>query len=169
MAVAATLGPLVRGVVEGLIGTVILVADEDNPDLAAIADSAGCRVVTAQDWPQGFARAVTIAGGAPVILLDTGIVLADGFWPALVKQMPQLLDRPGATGLDAGFSWRRIGRWLRHWRGKVDQDRAILLPASRARQIAREKRDPWAMNFRADLVEIQSIAYKLPIARPAHS
>ena len=97
LALAATLGPLVRGVVQGLVGSAILVAQEETPALREIADSAGCRILVAPTWPEGFARAVAVTGGAPLIVIDTGVMLGQEFWPLLADHMPLLGDRPAAT------------------------------------------------------------------------
>lgn len=142
---AATLGPLVRGVVEGLIGSALLVAPERDAAIEEIADAAGCRVLISPDWREGFARTVAISAGSPLLIVDTGVMLGPEFWPLLADALPILGDRAAATApprsgrLAALFSMRRSRR--------VSRDQVLLLPGSLARSLAQAKSDPWLHHF----------------------
>lgn len=160
MALSATLGPLVRGVVEGLVGTAILVSCSEDTDIAMIADSAGCRVLVADTWQEGFARAVTNAPGAGILLLDTGIQLGPDFWPLLADSLPTLGNRPAATepAGRAGFAspLRALGDVCNRLAGRLNRDSALLLPPSRAREIAQAKADPFTVRYGKTLVRLRA-------------
>lgn len=155
MALAATLAPLVRGVIEGLVGSAWLVAEAETPDLAEIADSAGCRILTAPTWPEGFARAVVNTAGAPLLVVDTGLLLGQDFWPTIADRLPLLGDRPAATepaegGSLAALMRRRLGAM----RGQADEASALLLPGSLARSISQAKGDPWRWRYGERLIRL---------------
>lgn len=150
MPLTATLGPLVRGVVEGLVGSAMMVTSSRNSEIDEIADSAGCRVVVARDWTEGFARAVAISAGAPLLVVDTGVILGQEFWPVLADSLPMLADRPAST---APLRSNRLAeiltmRALRRSRA-VSRDQVLLLPGSFARKLAQAKTDPWQHRFDA--------------------
>lgn len=160
LALTATLGPLVRGVVEGLVGTALLICRETNDELDSIADAAGCRIVIAESWPEGFARAVALAPGAGLLLLDTGLQLGPDFWPTLADILPALGSRPAvsqpaiAGGLGGVFDGLIEG--MRSMGGRPSRNAALLLPPSRARDIALAKQDPYALRFGNDLVRLKA-------------
>ena len=163
MRLAATLSPLVRGVVEGLVGSAILVAEAASPELSDIADASGCRVLIETNWPEGFARVVASTGGAPLLLLDTGLLLGQEFWPMLADRLSLIGDRPAATDRVEAQS---PAIWLRQrlaaLRGHVDADAALLLPGSAARMIAQAKGDPWQWRFGRDLVRLPVRGSRVP-------
>ena len=156
----ATLGPLVRGVVEGLVGTAMLVARAQSEAVAEIADAAGCRFLIAETWAEGFARAVTNAPGAGILVLDSGLQLGPDFWPLLTDKLPVLGNRPAATepAVNAGFAspLRMIGGVLNRATGRVTRDSALLLPPSRARELAQAKADPFAQRYGQSLVRLKA-------------
>jgi hypothetical protein len=155
LALAATLSPLVRGVIEGLVGSAILVAERDGEDLQEIADSAGCRVLIARNWPEGFARAVVNTGGSPLLVVDTGLLLGQDFWPSIADRMPLLGDRPAATEpAGHGSLVERIGRQITSMRGQADEASALLLPGSLARTIGQAKADPWRWTYGKSLLRL---------------
>lgn len=157
LALAATLAPLVRGVVQGLVGSAILVAEQDHPDLQEIADSAGCRVLLAPTWAEGFARAVAQASGSPVLVLDTGLLLAQDFWPLLADRLPMMGDRPAATRPAAGKgALLPLRRFIGRMNGRLDAGSAVLLTGARARAIAQRKDDPWLVPHGTDLLVLPS-------------
>lgn len=162
LALAATLAPLVRGVVEGLVTSAVLVADSDGGDVADIADAAGCRILVAADWKEGFARAVALGCEGGVLVLDTGILLPQEFWPVLTEHRPLIVDRPAATRSARRRGLLHLMRKIRDWLipdvselgGIADTDRALLLPASLTRDIARKGADPFAYAFGKDLLRL---------------
>lgn len=160
LALTATLGPLVRGVVEGLVGTAVLVARGEDPDISSIADAAGCRILIAETWREGFARAVTNAPGAGILVLDTGIQLGPDFWPLLTDKLPLLGNRPATTepARPAGFPSpiRLFTELLNASRGRISRDAALLLPPARAREIAQAKADPFAFRYGKALVRLKT-------------
>lgn len=169
LALSATLGPLVRGVVEGLVGTAILVSRSENADIATIADAAGCRVLVADTWHEGFARAVTNAPGAAILLLDTGIQLGPDFWPLLADSLPSLGNRPAATepARRIGFAspLRALGNVCNRFAGRINRDSALLLPPSRAREIAQAKSDPFAVRYGQTLVHLRAGVTRVDLAQ----
>lgn len=162
LALAATLAPLVRGVVEGLVGTAVLVAEAANEDIREIADAAGCRIILAPTWVEGFARAVAQGGNSGVLVLDTGLLLPQDFWLVLADHLPHLRERPGATRSARSRGLLHLIRKLRDWiipdlselGGIADRDRALLLPPALARQIAQKQADPFACAFGRDLIRL---------------
>lgn len=160
LALAATLGPLVRGVVEGLVGSATLVAAARNAEIDEIADSAGCRVLVAADWAEGFSRVVASGQGSPLLVMDTGLMLGQEFWPVLADSLPLLGDRPAAT---APLRSNRLADLLamRRLRGikRVSRDQLLLLPGSTSRQIAASRIDPWNFRF-DDRLEILPVSAK---------
>lgn len=158
VALAATLAPMVRGAVEGIVGSAILIARAENPDIDEIADAAGCRVLVAPRWQDGFARAVAGHSGSGVLVIDTGLLIGPEFWPMLADRLPLLGDRPAMTrrvvepGL-AGFAGV-LGRFAGRAAGRSGRDAALLLPPRRAREIAAAKADPFSYAFGRDLVRL---------------
>lgn len=148
MPLAATLGPLVRGVVEGLVGSALMVTPERNAEIDEIADSAGCRVLVSADWAEGFARAVAISAGSPLLVVDTGVMLGQEFWPVLADQLPVLGDRPAATAPPRPSRLAEILSMRAFRRSRaVSRDQVLLLPGSYARVLAQSKSDPWLHLF----------------------
>lgn len=160
MALTATLGPLVRGVVEGLVGSATLITTAASDDISEIADSAGCRVLVAPTWADGFARTVAHAGGAPLLLVDTGVLLGQEFWPILADHLPMLGDRPAATRAPVPASI--LSRIFSAKPGSVMADQALLLPGSVSRAIAQTKGDPWQYRFGDRLVTLPVETRRVP-------
>lgn len=160
MALTATLGPLVRGVIEGLIGSAILVVRARTSEIDQIADAAGCRVLVAEEWREGFARAVNNVPGLGILVLDTGLLVGPDFWPLLGDTLPMIGQRPAATepAIRAGIGspLRLAGRFWNKATGQVDRDTALLLPPSRAREIAQAKADPYALRYGKELVRLSA-------------
>lgn len=160
LALAATLGPLVRGVVEGLVGNAMLICRQSTEDLESIADAAGCRIVTAETWPEGFARASTLAPGSGLLVLDTGLQLGPDFWPVLADTLPALGARPAmsqpALGGGMGGLFDGLIEGVRTMGGRPSRNAALLLPPSRARDIALAKLDPYSVRFGAELVRLKA-------------
>lgn len=167
MALAATLGPLVRGVVEGIIGRAIIVNARENDDIAMIADNAGCRLLIEPGWVDGYARAVTNSNGAGMLVLDAGLQVAPDFWPLLSDRLPALGNRPAATPpahkAGAGRIFSEIRAGLLTFGGRVDRNSALLLPPGRAREIALGRADPYAMRYGGDLVRLESAVTRVAL------
>jgi hypothetical protein len=167
VALTATLGPLVRGVVEGLVGTAVLVSRTEDADVAGIADAAGCRVIVAENWREGFARAVTNAPGAGILVLDTGIQLGPDFWPLLADKLPIIGNRPAATepATRAGFASpvRIVENLFNAVTGRINRDCVLLLPPSRAREIIQAKADPFAAHYGKALVRLKASATRVEL------
>jgi hypothetical protein len=160
IALTATLGPLVRGVVEGLVGNAMLVCRQSSEELEDIADAAGCRIVTAESWPDGFARVSTLAPASGLLVLDTGLQLGADFWPVLADILPALGARPAmsqpALGTGMGGLFDGLIEGVRTMGGRPSRNAALLLPPSRARDIALAKQDPYAIRFGTELVRLKA-------------
>lgn len=161
MALASTLGPLVRGVVEGMIGTAVIISPEADHDTVSIADSSGCRVLAEPDWRDGFARAVTNAPGLGILVLESGLMVGPDFWPLLADTLPILGNRPAATLAADGGGWLgRLG--LRSLLGgRISRESALLLPPSWARRIAQAKDDPFRVRYGKECVPLRSVATRV--------
>jgi hypothetical protein len=160
VALGSTLGPLVRGVVEGLVGSAILVTEQVNPLIDELADEAGCRVLVARNWPEGFARLVAQTGGSPLLVVDTGVMLGSEFWPVLADYLPLLGDRPAATGSPATRGM--LSRLFAIGQPRLTRDAALMLPGSVARAIAQAKVDPWTFRFGERLVKLPVSTRRVP-------
>lgn len=147
LALTATLSPLVRGVVEGMVGSAYLVADAQSAMLDEIADSAGCGVIIAPNWPDGFARAVAITKGTPLLVLDAGVMIGPEFWHVLADRLAYLGAAPAISRAKAGWSFSQLFSRM------PKSDRALILPGSIARQIASARADPWRWRY-GKLVEL---------------
>lgn len=159
LALAATLGPLVRGVVEGLVGSATLVAARSDPAIEEIADSAGCRVLVEAEWKDGFSRVVANAGGSPLLVMDTGLMLGQEFWPILADFLPLLGDRPAVTEREKAPSI--LSRIFAGSSSAPGRDQVLLLPGSVSRQIAQAKADPFTHRY-ANLARLPVMARRVP-------
>ena len=154
VALAATLSPLVRGVIEGLVRSVWIVTEAAREDDREIADAAGCRLlVEPAGWARGFARAVTNSGGAPLLVLESGVLLGPEFWAVLGERRPVLGNRPGRVppeGDDGAVA--RVASALRRAGGAgLRPDTALILPPPLAREIAQAGGDPWRWRYGSSL------------------
>jgi len=135
-ALAATLGALVAGVAEGLVGDAVIVASGRDPAVAQIADAVGARLLVAEDDP--WRRAVALVRGDWILFLEAGDVPGEGWIRILERfvalsppnqRFGRLDDRPRRL-LDR-FS-RRMGRDIRAGdlihRALLDGDRARVRP-----------------------------------------
>lgn len=166
-ALAVTLGPLVRGVVEGLVGAAVIVASQRDEAIMEIADSAGCRVIIAPSWREGFARAIAGAGNSGALVVDAGLQLGPDFWPLLADSLPGLGSRPAATypALPLGVAgiWPSLAHALRGAAGRVNRASALLLPPSRAREIAQMKLDPFTVRYGRALSWLKASATRVDL------
>jgi hypothetical protein len=164
MALAATLGPLVRGVVEGIIGRAIVVNPVEDADIVAIADNAGCRLLVEPGWTEGFARAITNSSGAGILLIDAGLQVAPDFWPLLADRLPVLGNRPAATPpATGGRLMAALAAQFLTFGGRVNRDSALLLPPGRAREIGLAKLDPYGVRYGGDLVRLESTVTRVAL------
>jgi hypothetical protein len=165
MAMTATMGPLVRGVVEGLVGTAILITPQPSRVLDEIADAAGARLFVVPSWPEGFARAVAASNGGGLLVIEAGLMLGQDFWPLIADMAPFLGDRPAVTHAPANTGFEAlldlIRRPIRVMRGVPRRDQAILMPGAVAREIARKKEDPFLHAYGRSLVTLPSVAIRV--------
>lgn len=159
LALSATLSPLVRGVVEGIVGSATLVARTESDDIASIADASGCRLLVSPTFAEGFGRAMTYTGGAGVLVLGAGMQVGPEFWPVLADQLPVLGQRPAVTQpVRPGLIQR-----FRALRGAITRDQVLLLPPVLAREIGLAKEDPFARVYGKALVALPAQARRVPL------
>lgn len=167
LALAATLGPLVKGVVEGLLATAVLVAEAPDEPLRQIADAAGCRLVEAP-WAAGFAEVAR--GGSPLLVIDCGVVLAEGFWPHWRDVGAGIAGRPAATRAHLPFGMSAFGaagaKLIRRIQGSVSTDEALILPSALAAALARDAVDPFARIYGPALVRLKAGSFRIGLATP---
>lgn len=159
LALSATLSPLVRGVVEGIVGSCTLIVARASDDLMTIADAAGCRVLVSPNFGEGFARAITYTNGSGVLALDAGVQVGPEFWPVLADQLPMIGQRPAVTQLVKASIFQRVASF----RGQVSRDQALLLPPPMAREIGLQKADPFMQRYPSTLVTLPAQARRIPI------
>lgn len=78
-AVVRTLGALVPATVEGLVRDVILLAPHGDRGLRTVTEHAGCRLVEAEAFRDGFVRALAIAKQPTVFAVRAGASFDRGF------------------------------------------------------------------------------------------
>lgn len=159
LALSATLSPLVRGVIEGLVGSATVLARSQTQDITTIADATGCRLLISPTFEEGFARAMTYTGGAGVLLLTAGVQVGPDFWPILADHLPLLGQNPAVTQRVGGGLLAR----LKAVGGRVSRDQALLLPPALAREIGLAKADPFARRYGEALVTLRAEARKLKL------
>ena len=158
LALSATLSPLVRGVVEGLVGGATLIARAENEDLSSIADASGCRLLVSPSFAEGFARAMTYTSGSGVLVMQAGVQVGPDFWPVLADILPVLGRSPAVTQVQGGLLAR-----LRLMGGRVSRDQALLLPGALAREIGLDKIDPFTRAYGKTLVTLRAEARRVRI------
>lgn len=158
LALSATLSPLVRGVVEGLVGGATLVARAENEDLSSIADASGCRLLVSTSFAEGFARAMTYTSGSGVLVMQAGVQVGPDFWPVLADILPVLGQSPAVTQFQGGLLAR-----LKLLGGRVSRDQALLLPGALAREIGLDKIDPFTRAYGKTLVTLRTEARRVRI------
>lgn len=159
LALSATLSPLVRGVVEGIVGSATLVARAETSDISSIADASGCRLLISPSFAEGFARAMTYTGGSGVLVLSAGVQVGPDFWPVLADHLPVLGQNPAVTQVTKVS----LLQWLKALRGAVTREQALLLPPMLAREVGLEKLDPFARRYGKALVRLPVQARRLPL------
>jgi hypothetical protein len=93
---ARTLSGLVEGVVEGIVGRVLVVCEHSSPELEKLADASGCRLALAVS-PGQLAGALAAHLETPhVLAFEAGALLPAG-WPSLLALEFQRRGKPGAA------------------------------------------------------------------------
>ncbi len=82
-ALAATLSALVAGVAEGLIADAVVLTAVADPDVEAVADAVGARVVVVGKAPCPWAVAAAVARRDWLLCLEAGDLLGEGWGDAL--------------------------------------------------------------------------------------
>ncbi|MCA0406536.1 MAG: hypothetical protein LCH39_10345 [Proteobacteria bacterium] len=160
LALSATLSPLVRGVVEGIVGSAMLVVPKETDELTTIADAAGCRLLASSTFGEGFARAITYTNGSGVLVLSAGVQVGPEFWPVLADQLPVIGQVPAVTQLIKASIFQRISGF----RGQVSRDQALLLPPALAREIGLEKADPFTRRYGNALITLPAQARRIALS-----
>jgi hypothetical protein len=131
---ARTLSGLVEGVVEGIIGRVLVVCEHSSPELERLADASGCRL------EQGIVPdqlAGVLAGHletSHVLAFEAGALLPAG-WPSLLALEFQRRGQPG-TAVSLAFRPEILVDRLKlmfaiSTRGRVPLLHGALLPKAR--------------------------------------
>ncbi|MGL4635254.1 MAG: hypothetical protein ACRCWF_04675 [Beijerinckiaceae bacterium] len=81
---ARTLATLVEGVVEGMLGRVVVLASAENDAFAKLTDAAGCSLVIAETGAQIPGALKDHLSTSHVLAFKAGAILPPG-WPALLK------------------------------------------------------------------------------------
>jgi hypothetical protein len=98
---ARTIGSLVPAIAEGIVGDGCVVAGAMTPEMDAVADAAGCNVVTGQ-LHAALPEALRTARGEHLLFLSAGSVLENGWW----VEAAQFMQRSGAgTNVSAVFTY----------------------------------------------------------------
>ncbi len=97
---ARTIGSLVPAIAEGIVGDGYVMAGAMTREMDAVADAAGCNVVTGElHWT--LAETMRIARGEHLLFLQAGSVLENGWW----VEAAQFMQRSGAGNVSAVFTY----------------------------------------------------------------
>jgi hypothetical protein len=131
---ARTLSTLVEGAVEGLLNHVLLVSDRDSPDLAALADAAGCRceLSVAHDALAEALKRHLVTSHA--LAFAAGAVLPAG-WPGRLRDELRRRGQPDAEMSLLFRPERRLEAWKLiaavSLQGRMPLGYGALLPRAR--------------------------------------
>ena len=117
-----TIAPLVGGVVQGLVGHLLIVNMTDLPDIATIASEAGARHIKAYNWKSGLFEAVKSLKSDWVLVVDCGIIIDSLFWLCAERHMRMADNAVGVS--QTPFSFKNI---LYRIFGVVTLDQAVLM------------------------------------------
>jgi hypothetical protein len=93
-AAARTLSTLVEGVVENMVARVTVVSFEEGPDLAKLADAAGCRVLAGVERSKLREQLSAVLESTHLLALRAGALLPPG-WPGLLRAEIAQRGMPG--------------------------------------------------------------------------
>lgn len=141
-ALGRSLAPLVRGVVEGLVGEVVVLAAPGDADSARVAEASGASLLIAEDWGEGWARAAKLARCDRLLAIEAGVLLPEAFWPDLAERLAAGASAPLATRGAAG----PFVRFMSRLGGRPDRGQALVLPR------ALVDGDPWLKPLRPGLM-----------------
>jgi hypothetical protein len=99
---ARTLATLVEGVVEGMLGKVVVLTSTENDDFAKLTDAAGCILVMAETAAQIPVVLKDYLTTSHVLAFKAGAILPPG-WPAMLKAE---IHRQGHPYPEGAFSFR---------------------------------------------------------------
>ena len=121
-ALAVTLGALIPGVVDGLIGDAVVLARRADRDIATVAEATGAALVTVAPGSDPWQVGAAAARREWMLCLEDGDVPAEGWVRALDRfvmlgaqgRFGRLTRRPATLGarlsglVEAGFGARRV-------------------------------------------------------------
>lgn len=134
-ALARALGPLVAGVVAGLVAEVLVVAAPAATEVARLTEGSGAELVASESWQDGLAAAVRRARQSRLLVLDAGVILGEGFWAELAEHGEDAATALVTTPRDAPVLFALRQRITR----RAVPDQAVVLPGRMATG------DPWSM------------------------
>ncbi len=103
---AETIAPLVAGVVQGLVGRLVIVDAVHLTDIAAIAEEAGALLVKADSWKNGLNKAVQSLSSDWALIIDCGVIVEPSFWPC-TEQHIRVSKAIGVSQPE----WSLLGFW----------------------------------------------------------
>ncbi len=120
-----TLSPLVEGVVQGLVGRLILVSTGDLPEIEAIAQEAGAELVISATWAEGLQLATAQVRTLWVLLVDAGVVAEPSLWTSCERHV-RLDGKIAASCLETGFVESFL-KLLSRMLGKINHSQLVLI------------------------------------------
>lgn len=150
-ALVRTLAPLVRGVVEGVLGAVLIGARPTDAESRLIGEESGARVLETGNWRDALALAAAQAPGGLLLAIDSGVVLGEAFWPEVQEALASGLDGPFVT---RPADERPADRLMRRLSGRITPMQAVI---ARTHLLAG---DPWSGGLRARPVILRAASFR---------
>lgn len=159
-ALVETLTPLVDGVVRGLAGRLLIIAETHNgkvphDDISRIADEAGAELVLAARWAEGLQHAANLAKGPDILIADAGVIADLTLWPAVERHLradaPHLL---AATRARMGLI-DSLKQPLHRLSGSVSADQILII------RKADISGNVWGKHYGRRLSLLETISYRI--------
>ena len=148
---AETILPLVTGVVQGLVGRLIIVDTTGLKDIAAIAEEAGAMLVKAENWGKGLKEAVQSLRSDWVLLIDCGVIIEPTIWPCLERHL-----RVSKAICLSQPDWSYFKFWCRIT-SKIMMDQIVFMPR------ADIKNEVFGKRFGKDLISLSTRTTRLKL------
>ncbi len=119
---AETVTPLVSGVVQGIVGRLIIVDVSGLPKVGAIAEEAGAVLIKAANWQSGLDEAARHLMTDWVLVFDCGVLTEPSLWPCLERHIRAGGDFVGVSQIQWSLK-RAVYQFL----GRIMVDQAVLI------------------------------------------
>lgn len=150
-ALLRTLASLVRGMVEGPLTEVLVAALPGDTAAAAAADASGAHLLETASWREALALVSARAGDRHLLLVESGVVLGDSFWPDLEETMARGQQGPFVTRHDRASLADRLALRLT---GRISRNQAVIAKADEL------SGDPWSGKLRCRPQVLRAMTFR---------